>query len=160
MDFYIFRHGQTFFSKNEIPYGEQVETAEILTEGIPAIKRLAEYLKDIQTDANFTSPYKRCIQTTNIVSEITDKKFEIDFRLHDFNSETIGEMVERMKNFFEEISLRSYKSVAICTHGYPISVLKNLITEDESYIKNLGSYPKSGILTIIKMGKIETVDFN
>ena len=53
----------TYFAKNNIPYGDQVESAEILEEGIPTIKKLGEYLKDIKTEVNYTSPFKRCIQT-------------------------------------------------------------------------------------------------
>jgi broad specificity phosphatase PhoE len=44
---------------------------EILPEGIPAVKRLADYLKDIKTDINFTSPYLRCKQTVDIISKVS-----------------------------------------------------------------------------------------
>ena len=60
MNFYIFRHGATYYSKYDISYGEQVETAEILPEGIAAVKRLGKYLKNIDTDFNVSSPYQRC----------------------------------------------------------------------------------------------------
>lgn len=160
MNYYIFRHGETYFSKLDIPYGDQVETAEILPEGIPAIEKLAKELKNIPTDANFTSPYKRCLQTVEIVKNITGKVFTIDERLHDINAETIDEMVDRISEFYEEIKTGNYENIAICTHGYPIAVLKSLITKGEFEIDKLKSYPDPGALVKIINGKIEQIDFN
>ena len=164
MDFYIFRHGETFFTKHKIPYyQEQIVTAEILSEGIPVIKKIAEKLKEIPTDANFTSPYKRCLQTTEIISKISGKKFTIDKRLHDFNTyigESITKVVERISSFYEDLKRNNYKSVAVCTHGYPTSILKCLIIEGAFRLEKLNSYPKPGVLTIIKNGKIKSINFN
>jgi broad specificity phosphatase PhoE len=161
MDFYIFRHGETYFSKNKLPYyEEQIESAEILPEGIPAIEKLAHKLKNIQTDANFTSPYRRCLQTTEIVEKISGKKFKIDERLHDFKSEPIKKMAERLNRFLKEIKDKNYKSIAICTHGYPIAVLRSLITKGKFELDKLNYYPKPGILTVIKNGKVKLIDFN
>ena len=101
MDLYIFRHGTTYFSKTDIPYGDKMETAEILPEAYAPIEKLADYLKDITTGANYSSPYKRCVQTVQIVEKTTQKKFTFDDRLKDWylGKETINTMLERITNF-------------------------------------------------------------
>jgi broad specificity phosphatase PhoE len=161
MDYYIFRHGETYFSKNEILYGDAVESAEILPEGIPTIKKLADYLKDIKTDINFTSPYLRCRQTTEIISKETGWKFNVDQRLHDLNRqiETVSDMIKRVQNFWEELEQTNHQKVAICTHGYPISALIQLNTKGFVSEPMLNNYPKTGVLTIVKDKKVEPVDF-
>jgi broad specificity phosphatase PhoE len=162
MNYYIFRHAQTYFSKLDIQYNEHIETAEILPEGIPVIKRLAAYLKDIKTDKNFTSPYLRCRQTVDIISKEIGWKFDVDQRLHDHNRyiEPVSGMVGRIHNFFKEVEQKNYQNIAVCTHGYPISTLIQLATKGFVSEKELDSYPKTGVLSIIKNKKIETVDFN
>src|SRR3989344_7569666 len=138
MNLYIFRHGMTYFSKKDIPYGNQVETAEILPEGIPVIKRLGEYLKDIPTDANFTSPFKRCMQTSGIISDITGKKFQVDHDLHDWDPrvETVENMIARILLFCLKLHATSYSSVTICTHGYPINALIAYFTKGEIKVED------------------------
>lgn len=162
MNYHIFRHGETYFSKKNIGYGDQTETAAILESGIPAIKRLAEYLKKIKTDANFSSTYLRCRQTVEIVSSITQKEFTFDENLRDYYStnETIEDVVNRIKIFYNSLQAKSYKSVSICTHGYPIAILIDFIMQGKFYMNNLGNYPKPGILVIIKDKKVELIDFN
>lgn len=162
MDFYIFRHGETFFSKNETSYGDAVESAEILPESIPTIKRLAKYLKNIKTDANFSSTYLRCRQTSEIVSQITNKEFIFDDRLRDYydGREPVENVIKRIKDFLNSISTKKYKAVIVCTHGYPIAILKGLITKGNFEMKDLSTYPRSGILVEIKKGKVQLYDFN
>lgn len=160
--FYIFRHAETYFSKNNINYGDKTETAPILEEGIPTIKRLAEYLQNIKTDANFSSTYLRCRQTVEIVSSITQKEFTFDENLRDYytKNETIEDVVGRIKTFYDSLRTNSFKSVAICTHGYPIAMLTDFITKGKFDMNNLGNYPQPGILTVIKKKEVELVDFN
>ncbi len=160
MNYYIFRHGQTHFSKFDIPYGDQIETAELLPEGIPAITKLAEYLKSIPSDANFTSPYIRCVKTSQIIENITGKKFETEFRLHDYNQESIQDMINRLKSFLNEVNSKKFTSLNICTHGYPIAILKELILKNEFNHEHLNFYPKPGVLIEIKEGIIKEVNFN
>ena len=63
MIYYIFRHGETYFSKNDVPYGTKFNSAELLPEFIPVTERLGEYLKDKLGNNNFTSPFlEQCKQ--------------------------------------------------------------------------------------------------
>jgi broad specificity phosphatase PhoE len=160
MNYYIFRHGETFFTKNDLPYGDQAETARILKEGVPAIKRLGKYLRDKNTDAHFSSPYPRCKQTVKIVKNIIKKEFIFDDRLHDFNAESINNMVERIKSFYEEIQNKDYKNIAICTHGWPISILQGFIIKNSFDLANLENYPNPGTLVEIENGKEKIINFN
>lgn len=152
----------THFSKNGLPYGDMVETAEILPEGIPSIKRLGEYLKNIQTDANFTSPYKRCLETSGIVSEITGKKFVVDENLRDWDPRngTVEEMVERILTFCHNMQHTTYNSLSLCTHGYPINAIVAFFIKGKIESDDLDNYPETGVLTTIEDGKVNYINFN
>lgn len=162
MDFYIFRHGQTYFSKNDIPYGNNVKTAEIETEGIPAIKRLAKYLKGKKTEANFTSPFKRCLQTSSIVTDITGKEFEIDENLRDWDpeSESVQDMIKRIIKFCQKIVEKNYNAISICTHGYPINAVTSYFIKGSIREKDLENFPATGTLVKVKKGQVSYKDFN
>jgi broad specificity phosphatase PhoE len=162
MDFFIFRHGETYFSKFDVSYGDMMESAEILPEGIPTIERLGKYMKDVETDANFSSPYLRCRQTVEIIERIAHKKFVYEERLKDMSQdkETIESMIKRISGFYKELIKEKYNSVAICSHGYPINVLSALATKGRVNNTDLYNYPQSGVLVIIKNKKKEYLDFN
>jgi broad specificity phosphatase PhoE len=160
MNYYIFRHGETFETKHHLPYGDREKIAEILPEGIPAVKRLAAHLAAIETEANFSSPFKRCVQTADIVSEITNKKFIFDKRIGEFLNETFDDLRNRIKDITAEISQKGHKRVSICSHGYPISALINIITKGDFTEAELDNYPDPGILVIIQDKKVKYLDFN
>ena len=162
MNLYIFRHGETYFTKHDIDYGDKVETAEILEEGKLAIIKLANYLKEIKTDANFTSPFKRCTQTSDIVADVTSKKFAKDERLHDWvpEKETVKEVIQRILNFSKELEAKNFQSVAICTHGYPINALIAYFTKGFIREIDLDNFPDCGVLVSIEEGKESYKDFN
>lgn len=162
MDLYIFRHGQTYFSKNHIPYGDKVESAEILDEGIPVIKRLAEHLKKLPTDRNFTSPFLRCVKTSQIVSEITGKQFEVDQDLRDWDprTEAVQQVINRILDFCKLLETKNQGSIAICTHGYPIGALISYFTKGKIEESDLPNYPNPGVLVTIESGKVGFKDFN
>lgn len=162
MNLYIFRHGATYFSKNHIPYGDHVETAEILPEGIPAIKELALYLKNIPSDKNFTSPFVRCVKTSGIVSETTGKQFEVDKDLRDWDPrrETTREMISRILRFTDHLKSGNYKSVCICTHGYPINALIAYFIKGKIKESDLPDFPEPGVLATIENKKLSYKNFN
>ena len=162
MDFFIFRHGETYFSKFDVSYGDMFESAKILPEGIPTIERLGKYLKNVETNANFSSPLVRCKQTVNIIEKISGKKFVYEGRLKDFyqGKESIENMIKRISGFYKELIKEKYKSVAICSHGYPINVLSALATKGEVKNSDLFNYPLPGVLVVIKNKKKEYLDFN
>lgn len=162
MNFYIFRHGKTEFSGTNLEYEDQVESAEILPEGVPVLERLGSYLKDISTDFNISSTFLRCRQTVDIVSTISGKKFEFNTMLHDidYRFETEKDVAKRITEFYRGLKTKDYKSVAICAHGYPISMLKYLILDGKVNMNKLMDFPKTGELLTIENGKVSYKDFN
>jgi len=163
MDFLIFRHGETYVSKHNLPnYGDTENTAGLLPEGVPAIRELGLYLKKTNTDINLTSPLKRCLETVEIVTEISGKKFTIDDRLGEYDPDMENKLglIERIKGFMDEIAKKDYRSVLICTHGYPISAILQYLSEGKVEVPKLDNYPNPGVLTIVKDGKISEIDFD
>ena len=164
MTYYIFRHGETFFTKNDVPYGDSYETAEIIPEAIPVIEKIGNYLNDKLENNNYTSPFKRALQTVEIVEKITGKKFISDVRLSEERvshvKETLAQMEERLRSFLNDVKKGNPESVAICSHGWPIAALISIITKDRVTKFDLSCYPKCGVLTVIEGTSLKTLDFN
>lgn len=163
MNYFIFRHSETYFSKNRLSYGDNIESAPILKEGIPVMKKLGKYLAKQNIDLYFTSPYKRSLQTAEIIQEITGKKFIIDERLSEEKisrrKESHKDLEKRLRSFLHEIKKTKAKSIAICSHGWPIAALSAIITKDAVSLKDLDNYPLSGELIIIKNKKVRKISF-
>ncbi len=158
--YYIVRHGETFASLNSVPYGDQQETAEILPEGVPAIKRLAEYLKTVPTDINYTSRFLRCLQTSQAINQITGKEFEKHKLLGEYVEPTFDEFKERMQTLVTELEQAEKTTYLLCTHGGIISALKHLLIFGEYEESDLMDYPVPGTLMIISSSGSEVINFN
>ena len=159
-NYYIFRHGETINSKNDVDYGDKEYVRKILPEGVPAIKKLGEYLKNVQTNRNLTSELLRCVQTSDIVSGITGKKFEKYPLLIEYMDNSFAGFKLRMKKLVAELESKEDLTYLICTHGAVISALKYLLTTGKYEEQNLMDYPKTGTLMIIENGKVDLLDFN
>lgn len=157
--FYIFRHGATFFSESDTPYGDQALTAQILPDAHIAIEKLAKYLADVPTDKNFRSAVSRCAQTTQIITAITGREFEVDQRLTEYYQETFDQLRERVASFIQEMEISGYRDIWICTHGAVMSAMKHLLLTKKYELADLMDYPKTGVLWIIKDGQVEEISF-
>lgn len=160
--YYIFRHGQTFVTKEgRRTYGLRFWSADILPEASPAIERMGKYLSLIPTEFHISSDMKRCRSTVAIINSLSGKEFVFDKRLRDYFFETVSHLQRRVKAVVDEIEAKEYKAVCICTHGANISVLMHLLAPDsEKKPFSLSNFPHPGILTIIENGKIKQIDFN
>jgi broad specificity phosphatase PhoE len=158
--YYIFRHGETKYSKFHLSYPRDSRLIEILPEGIPAIKKIGEYLKEIESDYNAVSEFDRCQTTIKIVSETSGKNFKKEARLNEFERESFSEFKNRVKSFVDEIGEKNYRNVVICTHGAVVAALKKLLTGKNIRIIDLPFYPKTGTILRIEGNKIEEIDFN
>jgi broad specificity phosphatase PhoE len=158
--YYIFRHGDTFYTKNRQPYPEDNFSVEILPQGIPALEKIGAYLKNIPVDYSVSSKYLRCQQSNKIVSEISGLKFEKDARLNEFSHEDFDNFVERLESFVNEMEEKRYQTIVICTHGGVIAGLKNILMGSEYEKSEMVDYPIPGVLTIVEDKKIEEIDFN
>ncbi|QQS39235.1 histidine phosphatase family protein [Candidatus Woesebacteria bacterium] len=172
MIFYILRHGETFSSKeNDAGYGDKQLTTEILPEAIPAIIRMANYLKVIHPDHAAASEILRVQETVAIATRITGVEFTSDPRLNEMLDERNLEpeypysgYFEDKKNmvidFINEMKTKKYKTVFVATHGIVIAALKHLVTTNSFTVEEVGDYPEPGVLTIINNTTIEEVNFN
>lgn len=160
--FYIFRHGETDRTKNNIPYPlDTNDSVPILEEGKPVIRKLANYLKDCPTDIYYRSHFLRCKQTADIITEITGKVFVEDDRIYDHQpGEGFDHLHERVLSFYNFVNESNHQSIAVCTHGEVISGLKFLATTGKFLPEQQGDFPRPGILLIIKDKKVEEIDFN
>lgn len=156
--FYLVRHALSTHSKRG--YGKRKLTAPILLEGVLAIQKMAEMLKDVPTSANISSEIIRCRETSAIISLITGKKFIFDKRLNEDYQETIGEIRERVQGFLNEISALPQSNIIICTHGVIIAALKNLILKGSFVTKDIHDFPLTGELVIIEKMTVKTINFN
>lgn len=171
MNYYIFRHGETFATRDNVEYGKHVIDATILPEGIPVTKRLADYLKNIETDFNVRSEFLRVAQTAEIITNVTGKEFVTDERLNDTlvapkkflnvfpRTESRQNFIDRVSSFVSELQTKSYQTVLIGTHGGVIAALKHIITKGEFTYDQIMDFPNPGVLTVIK-DTIEEIDFN
>jgi broad specificity phosphatase PhoE len=165
-DFYIFRHGDTietgkwWFKFIGRKYDSR--NIRILPKAKYGLEGIGKFLKNIKTDANFTSPYIRCIESSDIVGRISHKKYQPDDRIRELerNGESLRSFNERVRSFFDEIRSNNYSAVSICTHGAVIGTLKHLAKRDKFCFFHVLDYPNPGNLIIIKDGMIKTLDFN
>jgi len=79
----LIRHGETDWNVEEIFRG-QMDVALNET-GIAQAEQLAEYLKDIQIEAIYSSPLKRALRTAEIIAACHHVKVESTDELTDFN---------------------------------------------------------------------------
>jgi broad specificity phosphatase PhoE len=159
MKFYIFRHGETYQTKYNLEYEDEQLTSRVLPEGLPETKRLANYLKGVNSDANLSSEILRCRETVEIVSKISGKEFSFDKRLNEFLEDDFEKLKKRLKDFIDDIKKQNYKSVLICTHGAVIAGLKHLLTEGKFEITDLTDFPQPGSLLILEGKSVELVSF-
>jgi broad specificity phosphatase PhoE len=160
MKYFIFRHGETYNTKNSIDYDDKsVVEADILPESIPVIKNIARFLSKKNIDYCVSSPLKRCRQTTKIIEENTNYNFAIDQRITEYYNESVKSMVKRLKDFLEEIDKKGYSTIAICSHGEPVSALVKLIVDGKFTIKDLHKYPQTGVVVVVENNKVTFKNF-
>lgn len=163
MNFYLTRHAQTYESKRSVDYGDNILTAKIIKEGIPAIERMSRFLKNIDTDINICSELKRCRQTSKIISGITDKKFIFDSRINEYldkyEGETFLHLRQRIESFLSDLKTKNYKNILVVTHGAIIAGIKNLLLNRKFEEKDIVDYPDCGELVIVKDERLEIFDF-
>jgi broad specificity phosphatase PhoE len=163
VSFYIFRHGDTYQTKNRLPYKDKAISAPIIPEASEYLKKLGNYLKEKNIEYAVSSAFPRCVQSVKIVGKQMGMTFFLDVRLNEYDPPNLpGESEEHFKNrlysFLSQIQEKKFTSVAICTHGSVISFLKHKLTNTISQFDSL-DYPAPGILLTIKNGETTVHDF-
>lgn len=159
--YYIFRHGETFATKMKRWYWHKLYSAPILDEGKPVITKLAEYLKNIPSEYNVSSPFLRCRQTTEIVTNVTGKKFEIDRRIREYEFFELPYFLKRrVINFLIEMENSPHQNIIICTHAIIIEMLIQYLTKGQISFRHRIVAPLPGVLTVITGKQLKQIDFN
>jgi broad specificity phosphatase PhoE len=159
--FYIFRHGETFATKLKRWYGYKLYSAPILEEGKPSILRLANYLKNIPESYSVSSPFLRCRQTAEIVSDITGQKFETDRRIREYEYFELPYFLKRrVLSFINDMENSNHKNILICTHAIILEMLIQFLTKGRISFRDRIAAPLPGVLTIIKNKELEQINFN
>ncbi len=168
--FLIFRHGLA--TRNPNGYGEQILSAPLLDEGIPAIEKLGLFLAKSAGDFQYCSEILRCRQTAEIVTKITDKQFVFDARLNEYHQEPFPQFVERVDSFLVETIEKADRfkqtrdateepvTIWICTHGAVIAALKHLLLEGSFSQENELDYTQPGELLEIWKKSLQLHIFN
>lgn len=157
---YLFRHGETFATRDSREYGDQVLTAPILDSGKPAIVKIGQYLADKNIDVFISSEILRCQQTSEIVSREINKQFTTDPRLNEYYNETFGQMRGRIIKFIDSLDQYKGKTVLVCTHGACLSALKHLLLFGKYELQNLMDFPKPGVIWEVVDSGLHEVNFN
>jgi broad specificity phosphatase PhoE len=150
---YIFRHGLATHARS---YGDAILTADLLPEGLPAVEKLAEYLKGKKCDAFYSSPLPRCLHTAEKVADKKGLTPTQDERLREFHQETVEEFELRVVGFLTEIINNDDESVFICTHGIVIAALKHLLLYGVFDMSDEMDFPPTASMFEIDNGKLKT----
>jgi alpha-ribazole phosphatase len=160
VDVVLVRHGKTVLNVQGRYCG--AIDAELSPEGSEKIKRLKAYYKSLKFDCIYVSPFKRAIQT----AEILGFNYEIDERLREMNfgrfegltygeinekypeeckrwnedflhykipeGESLKDVFERTEDFLNEVS-KKHKRVLAVTHGGIIRCALSLVFNSFEY---------------------------
>lgn len=155
MVWYLFRHGQTFFTKFNIPYGPFVRIAPLLPEGKKQAEKVAENLLDKNIEILYSSPYPRCRQTAQIVSQKIHLPIIYDERLKEqqmtSGRETLAEASQKLAEFINEVKVKKHQTVALCSHGWPLAIIINLLKKGQVTRGDLDKHPKPGEIVEIQI---------
>lgn len=154
MILYLFRHGETYYSKHKIPYGKEVESAGIIPEGVSQIKEIAVKLNKEGVKIIYSSPIKRCAQTAELIQkEVSAIKVIFYQGLEEEKVtrglESLKELTQRIETFLSEIKDSGLKKVGVCSHGWPLAVMISLLKKGTVNKFDLLNYPECGELIII-----------
>ena len=170
---YIVRHGQTDWNV-EGRYQGRIDV-ELNEKGIEQAQKIREKLNGVKFDKVFSSPLKRAIKTAEIITSndiiVDDRlvercngelegKLKSDINVNiDFNDpnenrlgiENIDVFRKRIKNFFEEISIKyKGKNVLVVTHA-GVSIYARCFFEGE---------PDDGNYSNLKLKNCEVLEYN
>jgi broad specificity phosphatase PhoE len=158
MTWYLFRHGLATHSTTG--YGDTILTASILPESIEPTQNIAHRLLTIGPSIQFSSSILRCIQTTDIISNIIHKPFTQDKRLNEYYQDTFETFSKRILNFVTDMEHTSAQNIIVCTHGSVIAGIHHYVVDGTFLEKNLYEYPECGELLIIHKGVVTIENFN
>ncbi|MBP1702191.1 MAG: putative phosphoglycerate mutase [Chloroflexi bacterium] len=134
---YLIRHASPDWERHDLDY--YVPPGPPLTEtGVQEAAALGAFLKQAGVTSLFSSPLERCLQTTQIASQVTGAVFQVLEGLQEWQpGEQKCGVQERMLASLE-IALQAGgqgRSVAMVTHGGPIAALLLALGMDEATLE-------------------------
>ena len=127
--FYFFRHGQTNENKAGKREGTGID-AWLTKLGIIQAQQLSEFLKNKKIQVIYSSPYKRAIDTAEIVlknyhnvdiitaESLKEAVFGFWYDENEIGKNTINDNFNRIKKYLEHIvESDNRKNIAIASHG-------------------------------------------
>lgn len=160
MNIVFIRHGSTELNEKSLYCG--VNGSELSTKGIMEIENIKRYLEEIKFDEVYTSPLKRTIQTSKLLTE----NYIIDPRLSEMNfgifeglsyreieknyikeskawekdilnyripkGESLKDVFNRTEEFIESIKYKN-KNVLVISHGGIIRCALSLVFKNYDY---------------------------
>ena len=97
MKLLVARHGETLFNKENKICG--ITDIELTSKGLEQAKEIAQKIKELNIDLIISSPMKRTIQTSKVISDICNLQYITDDRLME-QDYGIYEGCSRMDSFF------------------------------------------------------------
>ncbi len=162
--FYLFRHGLARLPGQD--YGDEIFSAELVPEGIPPIERMGKFLAHEMIEACFTSPFRRCLQTAEILKQAGVREFKTEERLKEYGPdqehnlhENFDQFMIRMHDVANFIRGLEAAKIALCTHGSVVACLARLLADREFTLDNLHEFPNPGEIKILTPRGVEYRDF-
>lgn len=143
MKLLVARHGETLFNKENKICG--ITDIELTSKGLEQAKEIAQKIKELNIDLIISSPMKRTIQTSKVISDICNLQYITDDRLmeQDYgiyegcsrmdsnflnnkkqfaykypNGESMMQVACRVYNLINELNEKyNNKNILIITHG-------------------------------------------
>lgn len=158
--YYIVRHGHTFATKLNVPYGSFVFSAKLLPESYPALHSIGKYLQKTHFDYFCSSEISRCRETASILEQELHITYETTPRLNEFANESIHELADRVRSFLAYTKKQQYTSILIVTHGAVIACLKHLVLHDSFSLLQLSDYSGPETLAVLSKDSWKVMDFS
>ncbi|MBI1839220.1 MAG: class I tRNA ligase family protein, partial [Candidatus Colwellbacteria bacterium] len=148
--FFILRHGEATHNVSDVIASgpEKNNHMSVLTEkGRKQIEAVAKKIKKKGADIIFSSPYKRALQTSKLISDLTKTKVIVDKRLREIDCGTFNwRKVSEHKKFFKEPIEEFTKNPPA---GENLNEVKTRVAE---FIKDINSQYRNKNIMIVSHG--------
>ncbi|HEX2916686.1 MAG TPA: phosphoglycerate mutase family protein [Chloroflexia bacterium] len=124
---YYHRHGETYFSARNAPYGDKEHEALLTETGRKQVQMLGlELARRGPFDLYLTSPLPRAIQTASIVQNHLNMEMQVEPALVEGIREPADKIWERVDKLVQRLISSPQEKILLSTHGYICCVLAAL----------------------------------
>lgn len=174
-DFIFVRHGESHYNAKLTTHLDSELTPRGVEQAVKTGVYLRDHIPDIQEYVGVTSPYHRCLQTSDIIQHLTGIKFQVKpgpreimmvydecrvvnrkdafshFHWHHeddfhFMMEDEGEFVFRMRDY---ILKEDHSKLLVVSHGSPIKAMFDAVAGND-IIADLSNYPDNCSVAYIR----------